>query len=365
MPDTRPGIFFNEEGICGPCLNAERKKTIDWDKRFQELKKLCDKYKGVNGDYYDCIIAVSGGKDSYYQTYIMKEVMGMNPLLITVDNFSWTETGRHNINNISEAFGCDILSLSLNRKVAKIMLRKALEKFGSPTWYWDLAVYVYPIKMAIKMGIPLVVYGENISYEYGGAQKEETYSAKEQINNNVVEPIDWDTWLDGGELSMKDFNFCVYPSKEEIEKAEIEPIYLSYFVPWDGFKNYQIAKRYGFKDLSHEWKREGYIEDYDQIDALGYLVHPWFKYPKFGHARATDVACYWIRTNKITRDEGIKLVKENDHKLDQRALQDFLDFTGYTHKEFWDITERFWNKDIFEKGDGRWRLKNPIWKQSK
>jgi len=341
IPDTRP------------------KKTTDWNTRLEELKAFCDKYRGKNGNYYDCIIAVSGGKDSHFQTYVMKELMGMNPLLVTVDNFSWTETGRHNIQNISEAFGCDIISLSLNRKVAKKMVRKAFEKMGSPTWYWDRAVYVFPIRMAINMKIPVVVYGENINYEYGGMQKEETYSARDQINNDVAKSVDLEEWLDD-DITLKDLNPIQYPSEEEIDNAGLEPIYLSYFVPWDGYRHHMIAKRFGFKTLAHEWKREGYIEDYDQIDSPGYLVHPWMKYPKFGHARTTDVCCYLIRTGRMTREEAVKLVREHDHKLDQRALDDFLAFTGYTAREFWDIVDRFYNREIFEKVNGEWRLKYPV-----
>ena len=364
MPDTRPGIEFDAEGVCYACRVAEQRKSIDWDKRFKELEQLCDKYRGTNGNYYDCIIAVSGGKDSHYQTYVMKELMHMNPLLVNVSNFSWTKTGLHNFNNINEAFGCDVISLHLNRKMAKKFLWKALVKMGSPTWYWDKAVYVFPIRIGINFKIPLIVYGENISYEYGGFQKEETYSARDQINNDVVKAVDWGYWLDD-DITMKDLNPVIYPTPEEIKEAGLEPIYLSYFVPWDGYKNMKLAKKYGFKSLDDtgEWKREGYIEDYDQIDALGYLVHPWLKYPKYGHARATDVASYWIRTGRITREEGIKLVKKHDHKLDKMALQDFLDFVGHTEEEFWQAIEKFWNTDLFEKKHGKWELKNPIWKQ--
>lgn len=359
IPDTRPGISFDSEGVCQACRAAERKKTTDWNARLEELKAFCDKYRGINGDYYDCIIAVSGGKDSHFQTYVMKELMKMNPLLVTIDNFSWTETGRHNIKNISEAFGCDIISLSLNRKVAKKMVRKAFEKMGSPTWYWDRAVYVFPIRMAINMEIPVVVYGENINYEYGGVQKEENYSARDQINNDVAKSVDLEEWLDE-EITLKDLNPIKYPTEKEIDDAKLEPIYLSYFVPWDGYRHHLIAKRFGFRTLAHEWKREGYIEDYDQIDSPGYLVHPWMKYPKFGHARTTDVCCYLIRTGRMTREEAVKLVREHDHKLDQRALEDFLAFTGYTAREFWEIVDRFYNRDIFHKVNGEWQLKYPV-----
>jgi len=363
MPDTRPGIKFDQNGICFPCLNSERRKFIDWGKRLGELKSLCDKYRGSNGNYYDCVIAVSGGKDSHYQVYMMKEVMNMNPLLVSVDNLSWTKTGRDNFFNIRDAFRCDCISLNLSPDTARKLCRKSFEKFGSPNWYWDRAVYVYPIRMAINMGIPLIIYGENIDYEYGGGQTEETPSALEQINNNVAKSYDWSVWLEDGEITMKDLNSCVYPSDEEIIKAKLEPVYLSYFVHWDGYNNYEISRKYGFKSLNDtgEWNREGYIEDYDQIDAIGYLVHPWLKYPKYGHARATDVSCYWLRNGRITREEAVKLVAEHDSKLDRKVLEDFLFFTGYTEDEFWKIVEKFYNPEIFRKEEGKWVLKEPVY----
>jgi len=364
MPDTRPGISFDEEGVCEACRHVEERKKIDWNKRFEELKKLCDKFRREDG-YYDCIIPVSGGKDSHYQVYVMKELMKMNPLLVNVANFDWTKAGWHNFNNLSEAFGCDIISLNINRDLAKKMMRIAFEEIGSPEWLWDRAVYVFPIRMAINFKIPLVVYGENVSYEYGGYQKGETYSAKEQINNDVVKPVPLDLWLKGGITKKELNNICtmLYPSKEEIEEAGLEPIYLSYFVPWNPWQHYILAKKYGFRDLAHEWRREGCIEDFHQIDSVAYLVNPWMKYPKFGHARATDVASYLIRHGKLTREEAIKLVKEFDHKIDQRTVQAFCEFTGYTIKEFWDIVEKFWNRQIFKKVNDEWVLKNPIWEQ--
>lgn len=360
MLDSKPGVVLDEQGICQACRHAEKKKLIDWNARMEEFRNLCDKYRGKRGDYYDCIIPVSGGKDSHFQVYMMKEVMKMNPLLVNVDNFSWTTTGRQNYYNMGEVFGCDIISLSLNRKVAKKMVRKAFEELGSPTWIWDRAVYVFPIRMAINMNIPLVVYGENVSVEYGGVLKDETYSAKNQINNDVVKKVELEKWLDK-DITMRDLNPIIYPMEEEIVRADVEPIYLSYFVPWDGYSNYQIAKKYGFKSLGEtgEWDREGFIEDYDQIDAIGYLVHPWLKYPKFGIGRATEVAGYWIRGNRINRGEALKLVEENDGKLDPKSLRDFLDFTGYSEEEFWKITSKFMNMDIWEKvGDFEWKLKD-------
>jgi N-acetyl sugar amidotransferase len=360
MPDTRPGIKFDDEGVCYPCRNYEKRKTVDWGKRWQELEKLAAKYRGSNGNFYDCIITVSAGKDSYYQTHIFKEKLKMNPLLVSVDNLSWTQTGRHNFSNMLTTFGVDAHIISLNPQVCKKIFRKALEKLGSPTWYFDRAIYTYPLQVAIKLNIPLIVYGENTNYEYGGPLYEETYSSIDQINNDVVKPVPWDFFLDD-ELTMKDLNPGVLPGKKEIAKAKLEPIYLSYFLPWDGYENFKWAQTRGFKSLDDtgEWKREGFLEQYGQIDTIGYLTHSWFKFPKYGHNLVTDVASLYIRAGRMTRAEAVKLVNEEDYKLDRKMLKDFLDFTEYKEEDFWKVVEKFANKDIVEKRNGVWRLKEP------
>jgi N-acetyl sugar amidotransferase len=360
MPDTRPGIYFDEEGVCQACRAEEQKNNTDWDSRFKELEVLCEKYRGMNGYGYDCMIAVSGGKDSHYQVYVLKEKLKMNPLLVSVeDNFTMTEAGKHNIKNISERFGCDIISIKPNRKVQKQIMRKTFEKYGKPTWYIDRLIYTYPLHMALKFNTPLLVYGENISYEYGGVQRVETYSAKEQINNGVAESFDWGEFIDDT-VSEKDL-YLLNPPSADMINDNLDPIYLSYFVRWNSYKNYLFAQKNGFKDLSHEWERKNHIENFDQVDSFGYLVHPWMKYPKFGHACATDYASKFVRYGLISRDKAIKLVKKHDHNLDLKTIEDFLSFTGYTTNQFWSIIERFYNTDLFEKNlNGDWILKEPI-----
>ncbi|MFH1772685.1 MAG: N-acetyl sugar amidotransferase [Candidatus Omnitrophota bacterium] len=356
MADTKPGLVLNEQGICQACQRAEQKKTIDYNKRFEELKDLCNKYKRKDG-YYDSIIAVSGGKDSHFQAYVFKKLLGMNPLLIGVgDPFSKTKAGMHNAKNIAQAFNCDFISFNLSPDLVKRMVKIAFEEFGSPTWPVDRAIYCFPIRMAINMRIPLVVYGENVSWEYGGVLQEETYSAINQINNDVAKKVDFGLWYKNG-IADNEINMLKYPTKHEIDESNLDPIYLSYFIPWDGYRNYKIAKMYGFKDLVHEWKREGYIEDYDQIDSIAYLINAWMKYPKFGFARATDVVGYWIRSGRVTKKEAMELINEHDHKLDDKILDDFLQFAGYSHEEFFNIVDKFYNRDLFEKVRGYWELK--------
>jgi N-acetyl sugar amidotransferase len=360
MPDSRPGITFNEEGVCSACQCYENRKNINWETRWEEFKVLCDRYRGMNGpNGYDCMIAVSGGKDSHFQTYIMKVVMGMNPLLVTVeDNFEMTEAGKHNLKNISEAFGCDVISMKPNIKAQKAIMKYTFSKYGKPTYFIDRYIYTYPLHMALKFNTPLLVYGENVGYEYGGAGAVETYSARDQIYNGVGYGIPTEELIREG-VTMKDLNFFEPPTKDEI--ASLDPIYMSYFLEWNSFKNYEIAKRYGFHDLTHEWRRTHHVEQMDQIDSRAYLVHSWMKYPKFGHASATDYAARMIRYGMITREEAIKMVKEHDHALDPLCVRDFCDFLGYSEKDFWDIVDKQYNRELFEKdANGRWSLKENL-----
>ena len=358
MPDTRPGITFDEQGVCAGCRTAEEKDSINWDARFKEMEALCDRYRGKGDSGYDCIIAVSGGKDSHFQVHTMKERLGMTPLLVTVeDNFPMTEAGKHNIRNISEAFGCEIIALKPNIKAQKRIMRKTFEKYGKPTWYLDRLIYTYPVHMALNFKIPLLVYGENVSYEYGGAGAVESYSARNQITNGVASDIPYEELTDEF-ITEKDLILCTPPSGDKLEQIGFDPIYLSYFVKWNSFSNYYFAKSAGFHDISTEWKRQNHVEDFDQVESRAYLVHPWMKYPKFGHAAATDYASRMVRYGMITRDEAVALVKEHDAALDPLMVRDFCDFLGYSEREFWTIADKFYNPELFVKNElGQWVLK--------
>lgn len=363
IPDTRPGIKFNDEGVCSACQSFEKRKEIDWQSRYEEFKSLCDKYRGMNGTSFDCAIAVSGGKDSHYQVYLMKEVMKMNPVLFSVeDNFEMTEAGKHNLKNISEEFGCPIISLKPDRKAQRKLMRYTFEKYGKPTWFIDRLIYTFPMHMALKFNTPLLVYGENVSYEYGGSDYIETYSARNQLGNGVASDIDLDELLKIEGINENILELTRAPLPEQLEK--LDPMYVSYFMPWNSYSNYLFAKKRGFKDLSHEWDRTHHIENFDQIDSRAYLVHSWLKYPKFGHASATDYAARFIRYGLITRDEAKMLVKKHDHALDTKSVSDFIEFTNYSETEFWAIIDNLYNKDLFEKDRfGQWVLKIPVWNE--
>lgn len=361
MPNTRPGITFDENGVCSACRSYAHRKSVDWETRWKELEALCDKYRGMNGNSWDCAIAVSGGKDSHYQVHLMKEVLHMNPVLLSVeDNFPMTVAGQHNLKNISEAFGCPIISLKPDIQAQKKLMRYTFEKYGKPTWFIDRLIYTYPLYMALKFDTPLLVYGENVSYEYGGADYKETYSAKGHVLNGVASDIPLDELMEATGVSRQALELTIAPNTEEMNR--LDPIYISYFQPWNSFANYEFAKTRGFHDLTHEWKRTHHVEDMDQIDSRAYLVHSWLKYPKFGHASATDYAARMVRYGMISREEAVTLVREHDHALDPLCVRDFCDFLGYSEAEFYQVIDRFYNRELFTKDAcGRWVLKHPVW----
>ena len=359
MPDTRPGIQFDEEGVCLPCRHAQQKKHTNWQARWKELETLCNKYRRKQPGQYDCIIAVSGGKDSYYQVHVLKEQMNMNPLLITVEDlFTPTKAATHNIANLTRTYRCNLLAFKPNPVIAKKICRYTFEKYGRPSWYFDRLLYCVPLHYAYMLKLPLLVYGENVAFEYGGLDKTENYSARELIFNTVAPDIDFEELKALG-ISADELIYLKAPTRQQLDA--LDPMYLSYFVPWNDFKNYEFAKTRGFKDLSNEWNRSNYIDNFSHIDSFGFVLGSWCKYPKYGHCFATDFASRMVRNGMITREKAVALAEEKDPNLDPLIVADFCQFTGMTPEEFYAALEKLYNKEIFYKNElGQWRLKPEI-----
>jgi len=351
MPNTRPGSIFTE-GVCQACFNYEKRKTVDWKERKKELKKLCDKYRKNDGSY-DCIIPVSGGKDSYFLVYTLVNEMNMHPLLITVtDSFTHTKSGSHNLRNLIETFKLNHYQYTINHDLFRRATRIAFEETGEALKFVEYAIYTIPTLIAQKFNIPFVIYGENSAYEYGTTNKEFYLATPivKAMSDRLEEDRKW--WIEKGLTSGE-----VSSIQLDETKPLPEVVYMSYFIPWSSTINLKIAKRYGFRDLTHEWKREGYVEDFEQIDSVAYMVHLWLKYPKFGFQRTSDIVSRRVREGGLNLDQAKELIMNNDYKLDQRAMEDFINVLGYTPNQFWSIVEKFWNKDIFKKENGVWESK--------
>ena len=355
MPNTRPGLEIGEDGVCDACKRYEARQSIDWAERWLEFSRIVQRYHRRAAGY-DCIVTVSSGKDSWHQVKTMLG-LGLTPLLLSVDNLSWTDVGRRNAERMSDRFNCDLLRLELPRGVARTLLRKAFHRLLAPCWYWDRAVYSWPLQMSAKLKIPLVIYGENIGWEYGGVGAQDTLSAETQAGNGVVLPVPVEEWIGDG---VEPRHFIAHQSPASLRMAGVRPIYLSWAAPWDGYDHYQAALADGWQDLRSEgeegWERQGLAEQYDQIDTVGYGVHPWLKFVKFGHQHQSDILSQYVRSGRMKRSEAVKRVLATEHILDGRMLADFLAFTGITPSEFWSTIDLWANRRMLRQVEGRWRL---------
>ena len=268
MPNTRPQTPFGDE-VCQACKNFDTRTNVDWDARLEELRAICDRHRSNDGSW-DCVLPVSGGKDSYAMTHWIKEVMGMNPLLITAgDPFTKTEAGLRNYHNLGEAFNCDQILGTVSPDAARRLIRAGFEEFLDPLRFIEQVLNTIPFKVGSKLGIPLSFKGES-PFVYGASVTEDKSALERILRRTTGFSIDY--WVERG-ARKEELNWIKPLTSEELERLRPEVYYLSYFVPWSSVSNREIAKRYGFVDLAHEWKREGCMEDFEQIDSVAYLTH--------------------------------------------------------------------------------------------
>ena len=265
LPSTKPHLAFDEEGICNACRNYENRKNVDWDERKKELMAILDRYRSKDGSNWDCIIPVSGGKDSTYQVVTMLE-LGMNPLCVTATTCDLTDIGRRNIENIKK-MGVDYIEVTTNRIVRAKLNRIGLLEVGDISWPEHVSIFTVPVRMAVNFNIPLIIWGENSQNEYGGPAA--------AVENNVLDR----RWLEefGGMLGLrvndlvgqegitkKDLIPFTYPSDEELKRVGVTGIFLGYYIPWEGLHNVLVAKAHGFES----WGKvvEGDYDDYENLD---------------------------------------------------------------------------------------------------
>jgi len=367
MPDTRPRIVFDEEGVCNACRYAEKKKKIDWNKRKEQFKKILDGYRSKDPTKYDCVIPASGGKDSTCIAYVMKHEYEMNPLAVTFAPVMYTDPGFKNSENFRK-MGIDHVIFYPNRDVLRKLCRKMLVNYGDPFIPWVTGIYSTPLRIAINFKIPLVIYAECGEAEYGGStEKDEDFEIHEEDLKKFVrtgDAKDWkypENWVNE-DISLSDLNPYLFPNQEELDRAGVKPIYFAYFHPWHSYENYRFVKeKIGFNEV--EGRIEGSYQNYSSIDDKMDGLYMHLMYLKFGFARATKDACKDIRDGRLTRDEAIELVRKYDGEFPRRDLKEILEFLDMTEEELWEVLEKFRNKKLFEKVNGKWRLKHPMWKR--
>ena len=349
-PDTKPNLFFDEEGVCSACHSFESRATVDWDARRAELEALTARYRSADGGNYDCIVPVSGGKDSTYQVIRLLE-LDLNPLCVTATTDSLSDIGRRNIENIKR-LGVDYLEMSTNPVVRRKMNRRCLTEIGDISWPEHVAIFTTPIRFAVKLNIQLVIWGENGQHEYGGpaaAAEERTMDRRwlEEFGGMLGLRVSDLKGVDG--ITARDLIPYTYPSDAELRRSGVTGLFLGYFIPWDGLQNAIIAQANGFETFSK--MVEGSLADYENLDNYQTGIHDYFKYLKFGFGRATDIACNHIRRGRLRRDDALRMVQKHDGAFPWtylgRPIEEILGEIDMTLDEFLIICDRFTNRNIF------------------
>ena len=320
--NTRPNTI-SKDGVCTACINAKKKKTIDFASRQKWLTQYIKDNKTSNE--YDCLVGVSGGKDSHMIVKRLVEDHGVkNILLVNItDEFTHTRAGAENVDNICTRFNCDMITFRCNPQTFKEEAKKGLEEKLHPLEWLENRIYQIPFRIAKQFNIKLVFYGENSEFEYGSAE-----------SLDIFHPLSDD---------------------------ETKLIYLGAIWPYSISDSLEQAREAGFKDLDYynEWQRQGQIESYTQIDSIGYIIGVWTKYPKFGFQRVSDIASRFVRDGILTKAQAEQLISENDWKLDPAAKRDFCRTIGITEEFFDQCVDKHANRDLLIKDiNGNWRRKD-------
>ncbi|WP_303982484.1 N-acetyl sugar amidotransferase [Dongia mobilis] len=350
-PETKPDLSFDEHGVCNACLNYQYRAEVDWDRRKDEFLSVIEQYRSKNGDNYDCLVPVSGGKDSTYQLLRLLEV-GMNPLCVTATTDDLSDIGRRNIENIKK-LGVDYIEVTTNPVVRRRINRFTLETVGDISWPEHVTIFTVPVRVAVQHNIRLIVWGENPQHEYGGPAA--------STLKNVLDR----RWLEefGGLLGLRvsdiigqigvsrhDMIQYTYPSDEELARVGVTGIFLGYYFPWDGYRNALYAQGYGFETFPT--MVEGALANYENLDNHQMGLHDYFKFLKYGFGRATDIACNHIRRGRLTRRDGLELVKRHDGKFPWtylgKKIEDILAPLDMPVQEFVEICDRWTNKKLFK-----------------
>ena len=344
FPSTKPDLHYDEKGICMACKYTVYYKSIDWDQRKKDFLELIDKAKQKysNKNNYDCTIAVSGGKDSTYQTHVIAKEAGLKPLLLSFEPSFPTEVGKANLQNLVETYGCDLIQLKKSptyKKLAKI----GFEVVGDHEWPNHAGIFCWPLQTANKLNIPLTFYGEPTGIT--GLGRWETFIGKgvEEFKRSYVEQY---VGLNGYRISdMMQFDKSIkpqdvipytYPTKEEL-KTDVRAIVTGHYFMWDKQKaNLEIIKEHGWKAAdTHE---EGTFTNFEDIDCGFMPIHQYFKFIKYGYGRATDHASYEIRWGRMTKKQAKELIMEYEGKCPKRYFKEFLDFLNITEEHFFKNT---------------------------
>lgn len=351
-PETKPNLTFDADGVCSACTAYAARATIDWSEREAIFNGIAiDRMACRRGNAYDCIIPVSGGKDSTYQVVKVLE-HGLRPLAVTAMTDHLTPLGWKNLDNISK-LGVDHVMVQVNQQVRRKINKFCLQHVGDISWPEHVLIFTVPVREAILRGIPLIIYGENPENEYGGPLAAQTTTKMDRRwleEFGGLNGLRVSDFVDAGVATRKDLEQYFYPEDADLRRLGLESLFLGQFFEWNGQDNFTVARKNGF--CPHHGVVSGGLFTYENLDNAQTGIHDYFKFIKYGYGRATDHACNEIRRGRLTREAAIGLVRRHDGAFPwgymDVGLTEVLDSIGMTHNEFNECIHAFVNPELFE-----------------
>lgn len=368
--EKKATIGFGDDGVCDACRYHEvKERKISWNEREAALVALLDKHRRSDGGY-DIIVPGSGGKDSAYTSHILKYKYGMNPLTVTWAPHRYTEIGWMNFEKWIHVGGLDNILFTPNGRLHRYLTQQAFLNLLHPFQPFIVGQRIIGPLMAAKFGVKLVMYGENQA-EYGNNPDDNFKPTMDRKFFSVGNPEDM---ILGGkqvgdilaerQFSLNDFAPYIPPSADYLESKGVEVHYLGYYLKWDPQECYYYAvENTGFQANSE--RTEGTYSKYSSIDDQIDMFHYFTTLVKFGIGRATYDAAQEIRNGKITREEGVNLVRRFDQEFPSKYFKEFLEYIDITEEQFHQTVDKFRSPHLWDKGGGEWKLRHAVWQGGK
>jgi N-acetyl sugar amidotransferase len=361
-PANHPlGIVFDVEGICSGCRVHEEKDELDWLARGQQLKKIFAGYRGRAGHRFDCIVPISGARDSWFIVDLVKRVHGMNPLVVSYNRHYNTERGIRNLAYLRGSFDVDYLQSIVAPQTVKRVVRETLAQRGSFHWHAIAGQTVWPVQVAVKLKIPLIIWGHHQGLDQVGmfSHTDEVEMTRKYRMEHDLMGLEAEDLVGGVEgLTESDLVPWIYPHDRELAEVGVRGIYLGNFLRWDTKAQHErMLDRYGYETAAQPRT----FDTYSDVDCLYYTgLHDWVKFAKWGYGKVTDHACREIRLRRMSRDEGLAMVAAYQDAVPPDKPT-FLAWAGLNTDDFDACIDRFRDPAIWRKdAAGQWSLLDSV-----